>query len=85
MRCGNPTDGGPCIGRSRICTYLKQMPQCCFHDNVFENLVETGIKALDILVPLGRGQRELSYWRSTNWKTPIAIELDYKSRRLNEH
>lgn len=32
------------------------------HVNLFVNLVETGVKAVDILFTIGRGQRELIYW-----------------------
>ncbi|EKE29949.1 MAG: ATP synthase subunit alpha [uncultured bacterium (gcode 4)] len=36
--------------------------------------LETGIKALDALVPIGRGQRELIIWDRQTGKTQIAID-----------
>lgn len=36
--------------------------------------MSTGIKAIDALVPIGRGQRELIIWDRQTWKTQIAID-----------
>lgn len=41
--------------------------------SVHESL-ETGIKAIDALVPIGRGQRELIIWDRQTGKTQIAID-----------
>lgn len=36
--------------------------------------LETGIKAIDTMVPIGRGQRELIIWNRQTWKTTIATD-----------
>jgi len=36
--------------------------------------LQTGIKAIDALVPIGRGQRELIIWDRQTWKTQVAID-----------
>jgi len=36
--------------------------------------LETGIKAIDALVPVGRGQRELIIWDRQTGKTQVAID-----------
>lgn len=36
--------------------------------------LETWIKAIDALVPIGRGQRELIIWDRQTWKTQLAID-----------
>ena len=36
--------------------------------------LETGIKSIDAMVPIGRGQRELIIWNRQTWKTTIATD-----------
>lgn len=45
--------------------------------------METGIKAIDALVPIGRGQRELIIWDRQTGKTQIAIDTILNQRGQN--
>jgi len=36
--------------------------------------VQTGLKAIDALVPVGRGQRELIIWDRQTGKTAVALD-----------
>jgi len=46
--------------------------------------METGIKAIDILLPIGRGQRELIIGDRQTGKTAIGIDAIINQARLNE-
>jgi F-type H+-transporting ATPase subunit alpha len=46
--------------------------------------LETGIKAIDILLPIGRGQRELIIGDRQTGKTAIGIDAIINQARLNE-
>lgn len=50
------------ISDSEYSLVRRQSSWSYLHDNLFVNLVETGVKAVDILFTIGRGQRELIYW-----------------------
>ena len=45
----------------------RKAPGVIYRQPVTEPL-QTGIKAIDAMIPVGRGQRELDHWRQTNWK-----------------
>jgi len=45
--------------------------------------VQTGIKAIDSLLPIGRGQRELIIGDRQTGKTAIAIDSIINQRELN--
>src|SRR5215217_6063688 len=55
---GEPLDGGPALDRSNMRAIELKAPGIIRRQNVGEPL-ETGIKAIDTMVPIGRGQREL--------------------------
>ena len=46
--------------------------------------MQTGIKAVDSLVPIGRGQRELIIGDRQTGKTAIAIDTIINQKRFNE-
>merc|ERR1712119_249272 len=73
---GNPIDGkGPIPCKDRYRVGLKApgiMPR------------QTGIKAVDSLVPIGRGQRELIIGGSQTGKTAVAIDTIINQKRFNE-
>ena len=46
--------------------------------------MQTGLKAVDSLVPIGRGQRELIIGDRQTGKTAIAIDTIINQRRFNE-
>ena len=77
---GNPIDGkGPIDSVSRSRVEVKA-PGIVYRKSVHEP-VQTGIKSIDTLVPVGRGQRELIIGDRQTGKTAIAIDtiLNQKS------
>jgi len=78
---GNPIDGkGPIKSDDRRRIELKA-PGIIPRQSVTEPM-QTGIKALDALVPIGRGQRELIIGDRQTGKTAVAIDtiLNQKSK-----
>ncbi|MDR1267483.1 MAG: F0F1 ATP synthase subunit alpha [Holosporales bacterium] len=70
---GEPLDGkGPIASKERRPVEAKA-PGIIARQSVFEP-VQTGIKAIDALVPIGRGQRELIIGDRQTGKTAIAID-----------
>ncbi|MEK7395253.1 MAG: F0F1 ATP synthase subunit alpha [Fibrobacterota bacterium] len=70
---GNPIDGGPAIvaeSRQRI---EVKAPGIMGRKNVHEPL-QTGIKVIDAMTPIGRGQRELIIGDRGTGKTAIALD-----------
>lgn len=45
--------------------------------------MQTWIKAIDALVPIGRGQRELIIWDRQTWKTQVAIDAIVNQKGQN--
>lgn len=80
---GNPIDGkGPIQAAERRRIELKA-PGIISRRSVHEP-VQTGIKAIDALVPIGRGQRELIIGDRQTGKTAIAIDTILNQRRVNQ-
>jgi len=80
---GNPIDGkGPldCKTRARVGT---KAPGIIPRISVKEPM-QTGIKAVDSLVPIGRGQRELIYGDRQTGKTAITIDTIINQKRFND-
>jgi len=70
---GNPIDGkGPIKTKQRSRVEVKA-PGIVYRKSVHEP-VQTGIKSIDALVPIGRGQRELIIGDRQTGKTAIAID-----------
>ena len=46
--------------------------------------LQTGIKAVDSLVPIGRGQRELIIGDRQTGKTAVAIDTIINQKRIND-
>jgi F-type H+-transporting ATPase subunit alpha len=70
---GNPIDGkGPIVATSRQRVEVKA-PGIIPRQSVSEP-VQTGLKAIDALVPIGRGQRELIIGDRQTGKTAVAID-----------
>lgn len=71
---GNPIDGkGPITGETIRLPLERKAPGVIFREPVKEPL-QTGIKAIDALIPIGRGQRELIIGDRQTGKTSIAID-----------
>lgn len=80
---GNPIDGkGPvkCAKRARVGV---KAPGIIPRISVREPML-TGIKAVDSLVPIGRGQRELIIGDRQTGKTAIAIDAIINQKRFND-
>ena len=80
---GNPIDGGPPIETSERQRVDVKAPGIIPRQSVNEP-VQTGIKALDSLVPVGRGQRELIIGDRQTGKTAVAIDAIINQKPINE-
>jgi F-type H+-transporting ATPase subunit alpha len=80
---GNPIDGkGPIEGAERKRVEVKApgiIPRKSVHEPV-----QTGLKALDALVPIGRGQRELIIGDRQTGKTAVALDTFINQRTANQ-
>lgn len=79
---GNPIDGkGPIETVARTRTQLKA-PGILPRRSVFEPM-QTGLKSVDALVPVGRGQRELIIGDRQTGKTAVALDTILNQKRWN--
>lgn len=71
---GDPIDGkGPITGERYEMPLERKAPGVIFREPVKEPL-QTGIKAIDAMIPIGRGQRELIIGDRQTGKTAIAVD-----------
>ena len=71
---GQPIDGkGPILGELYEMPIERKAPGVIFRQPVTEPL-QTGIKAIDAMIPIGRGQRELIIGDRQTGKTTVAID-----------
>ena len=71
---GEPIDGkGPISGKLYDAPFERKAPGVIFREPVTEPL-QTGIKAIDSMIPIGRGQRELIIGDRQTGKTAVAID-----------
>ena len=79
---GNPIDGkGPIVSDQRSRVEVKApgiIPRQSVHEPV-----QTGLKALDALVPVGRGQRELIIGDRQTGKTAVALDTFINQKKAN--
>ncbi|MDQ3956429.1 MAG: F0F1 ATP synthase subunit alpha [Actinomycetota bacterium] len=78
---GNPLDGKGPISTSQRRPLEVQAPGVTARQPVKEPL-QTGIKAIDGMIPIGRGQRELIIGDRQTGKTAIAIDTIINQRQL---
>jgi len=80
---GNPLDGGGKINSDKYYPIEKIAPGVMTRQPVSEP-VQTGIKAIDSMIPIGRGQRELIIGDRQTGKTAIAIDtiINQKGRNM---
>ena len=77
---GNPIDGkGEIVGKKYQMPLERKAPGVIFRQPVNEPL-QTGIKAVDAMIPIGRGQRELIIGDRQTGKTSIAIDAIINQR-----
>ena len=78
---GQPLDGkGPIEGDLYEMPFERKAPGVIFRQPVNEP-VQTGIKAIDAMIPIGRGQRELIIGDRQTGKTAIAIDTIINQRQ----
>jgi len=71
---GNPIDGkGPITGETYEMPLERKAPGVVYREPVTEPL-QTGIKAIDAMIPVGRGQRELVIGDRQTGKTAVCID-----------
>ena len=71
---GQPIDGkGPISGKTYEMPLERKAPGVIFREPVTEPL-QTGIKAIDAMIPVGRGQRELVIGDRQTGKTTVCID-----------
>ena len=71
---GNPIDGkGPIEGETFEMPLERKAPGVIYREPVTEPL-QTGIKSIDAMVPIGRGQRELVIGDRQTGKTTVCID-----------
>jgi F-type H+-transporting ATPase subunit alpha len=71
---GNPIDGkGPIAGETYEMPLERKAPGVIYREPVTEPL-QTGIKAIDAMIPVGRGQRELVIGDRQTGKTAVCID-----------
>ena len=71
---GNPIDGkGPIKGETFEMPIERKAPGVIYRQPVNEPL-QTGVKAIDAMIPVGRGQRELIIGDRQTGKTAVAID-----------
>ncbi|MCX6322261.1 MAG: F0F1 ATP synthase subunit alpha [Bacteroidia bacterium] len=77
---GQPIDGkGPIKGELYTLPFERKAPGVIFRQPVRQPL-QTGIKAIDAMIPIGRGQRELIIGDRQTGKTAIAIDTIINQR-----
>ena len=77
---GTPLDGmGPIKGASVRMPLERKAPGVIFREPVTKPL-QTGLKAIDAMIPIGRGQRELIIGDRQTGKTAIAIDTIINQR-----
>ena len=78
---GTPLDGlGPVQGETLRMPLERKAPGVIFREPVHEPL-QTGLKAIDSMIPIGRGQRELIIGDRQTGKTAIAIDTIINQRK----
>ena len=81
---GDPIDGkGPVKGEKMVLPLERKAPGVIYRQPVNEPL-QTGIKAIDAMIPIGRGQRELIIGDRQTGKTAIAIDTIINQKEFYE-
>ena len=80
----NPIDGkGPIAGESFEMPLERKAPGVIFRQPVNEPL-QTGIKSIDAMIPIGRGQRELIIGDRQTGKTAVVIDTIINQKECYE-
>jgi len=81
---GVPIDGGPALHHSELRQIEVKAPGIIDRQDVHEPM-QTGIKVIDALTPVGRGQRELIIGDRKTGKTSLAIDTIINQRGEDVH
>ncbi len=79
---GQPIDGAGPIATTEFRAVESPAPGICERQSVFEPL-QTGIKAIDSMIPIGRGQRELIIGDRQTGKTTLATDTIINQKGKN--
>ncbi|MBK8263272.1 MAG: F0F1 ATP synthase subunit alpha [Nannocystis sp.] len=79
---GAPIDGGPALATTETRVVELKAPGIIARKSVHEPL-QTGIKAIDAMIPIGRGQRELIIGDRQTGKTAIALDTIINQKGQN--
>ncbi|WP_276359128.1 F0F1 ATP synthase subunit alpha [Daejeonella sp. H1SJ63] len=81
---GQPLDGkGPILGETYEMPLERKAPGVIYRQPVTEPL-QTGIKAIDAMIPIGRGQRELVIGDRQTGKTAVCIDTIINQKEFYE-
>jgi len=81
---GNPIDGkGPLSSKAKRKRVEVKAPGIIPRQSVNEPM-QTGLKSIDSLIPIGRGQRELIIGDRQTGKTAVAIDAIINQKKINE-
>lgn len=80
---GNPIDGKGALNASSTARVESKAPGIIDRKSVHEPL-QTGIKSIDALIPIGRGQRELIIGDRQTGKTAVAIDAILNQKKVND-
>ncbi|MDX1671053.1 MAG: F0F1 ATP synthase subunit alpha [Balneolaceae bacterium] len=81
---GRPVDGkGPITGDTMRLPLERKAPGVIYREPV-KQPVQTGIKAIDTLIPIGRGQRELIIGDRQTGKTSVAVDTIINQKRTQD-
>ncbi|MBN2798632.1 MAG: F0F1 ATP synthase subunit alpha [Deltaproteobacteria bacterium] len=80
---GQPIDGGPPLNTTQTRMVEIKAPGIVARQSVHEPL-QTGIKAIDAMTPIGRGQRELIIGDRQTGKTAVAIDTIIAQREFKD-
>lgn len=82
---GIPIDGGPAIEGEKLRMPIdRKAPGVIYRQPVNQSL-QTGLKAIDSMIPIGRGQRELIIGDRQTGKTAIAIDTIINQKEYYEN
>lgn len=80
---GNPIDGKGSIAATEYYPIERMAPGIIERQSVDQPL-QTGIAAIDAMIPIGRGQRELIIGDRSTGKTTLAIDTMINQARIND-
>ena len=80
---GQPIDGGASLDNCKRSRAEVKAPGIIPRESVSEPML-TGLKAVDALIPIGRGQRELIIGDRQTGKTAIAIDTIINQKAIND-